>query len=267
MIVLQSAGISLRKLLGPLMTLAVLCSGYVYISNAYLSPLAWKAFRNMEYNIKNNIEPPTHAGLIFSSDNFSVYSQQYLGNLFFERIFIVDTRDSTKAYTLFARLGSIEKNILSLADGERIETDFISHRSTSTTFKSYSYDLKNVMQTHLLKKNTNEYFIHELLISIPENLSKTLEKKALFHQKTLSPLLAVIFALFAFGFVALAPYARKITHKRIIALISLIITVQGVFLSFSNMAITNPTFSVFNYIVVILLLIVALIVTKVHHHE
>ena len=266
-IVLQSAGISPKKLLRPLIMLATLCSGYVYISNAYLSPMAFQTFRKMEHNIKNNIEPPAHAGLIFAGDNFSVYSQQYLGNLFFGRVFIIDSRNPQKTQTLSARLGSIDKNILSLIDGERIEIDFQTKKNTSTTFRSYSYDMKDVFRSYMRNKGMNECFINELAIVDQDTKEIAFEKLALLHKKILASFLPILFALFAFGIVVFAPYSRKKNHNRIAILITIIIMIKGIFLSFANIAITNPMFSNFNYCVILSLFVIALFVARIFNHE
>ncbi len=258
----QSSGLAPQKILKPLILLGVLCTGYLYLSNAYISPLAWREFRNMEYNIKNNIDPPTSSGLIFAGNNFSVYAQQYLGDLFFGNIFIVDSRNPKKTCTLFAKLGSINNNILTLKDGERIEINFQTHNNSSANFETYVYNLKEIIQIHELRKNSNEKFLNQLLIEHPNDKAKTLEKKALFHQKILSPLLCLIFSLFASFLIVLAPYTRKPTYSRMAILISLIVITEGIFLSFTNIAITNPLFSSINYIFTILLLLVSTLLVK-----
>ena len=67
----QSAGISPQKLLTPLVWLSMIITGYLYLSNAYISPLSWRKFRQIEFNIRNNVRPPNNAGQIFCSNNFS----------------------------------------------------------------------------------------------------------------------------------------------------------------------------------------------------
>ena len=76
LIAMQSSGMSPLTLLRPLMFLATIVTAYLYVSNAYISPNAWTSFRRIEFEIKNNIEPPESAGSIFSINGFSVYAQE-----------------------------------------------------------------------------------------------------------------------------------------------------------------------------------------------
>ena len=257
-VVLQASGIAPQKLLTPLMELAFLVCGYLYISNAYISPSSWREFRQMEFNIKNNIEPPENAGQIFSGRNFSVYAQKYYGNCVFGNIFITDTREEGKTCTLFAKKGAIANNVLTLSNGERLEVNFNDHKNSVTRFSSYAYDLKQILDIHEVQKRPNEKFLSELIQEIPSDPSKTKEQKALFHQKVLSPLLTIIFSLMAFFLVGLAPYVRKITYSRIAFLITYMIIVQGSFLTFANIATKNEIFNYVNYVFVFVMLLVSI---------
>lgn len=264
-IVLQAAGIAPQKLLKPLISLALLVCGYLFINNAYISPMSWREFRKMEFNIQNNIEPPTNAGQIFSSKNFSVYAQKYYGGFIFGNIFIIDTRDTEKTYTLFAEKGAIDNNILTLSKGERLEINFDSHKNSIAKFRSYTYNLKEIFGMHEIQARPNEKYLSELLKEIPDDPALSREQKALFHQKILSPILAVIFSLIAFFLVGLAPYARKVTYSRIASLISCIIVVQGGFLALANISAKNEIFVYINYAFVCFLLIISVAMVKDTH--
>lgn len=264
-VVLQAAGIAPQKLLKPLVSLALLTCGYLYFNNACISPMSWREFRKMEFNIRNNIEPPDNAGPIFSSNKFSVYAQNYYGGFVFGNIFIVDTREKGKTYTLFAKKGEIENNVLSLYNGERLEIDFNNHKNSTTRFGSYVYNLKEILDIHEVRTNPNEKFLTELLEEIPNDVEKTREQKALFHQKILSPLLTMIFSLLAFFLVALAPYARKITYSRMALLITSMIVIQGSFLAIANISAKNDCFIYVNYVFVFILLIISSLIVREKH--
>lgn len=264
-VVLQASGIAPQKLLVPLMKLALLICGYLYLNNAYISPTSWREFRQMEFNIKNNIEPPENAGRIFSGSNFSVYAQKYYGDCVFGNIFIIDTREQNKTCTLFAVRGSISDNILSLSNGERLEVDFNNHKNSATRFSSYVYNLKDILDIQEAQTRPNEKFLSELIKEIPDDPSKTKEQKALFHQKILSPILTLIFSLMAFFLVGLAPYVRKITYSRIAFLITFIIFVQGCFLAFANISAKNEIFNGVNYVFIFVMLIVSIFAVREKH--
>ncbi|MCR5225312.1 MAG: LptF/LptG family permease, partial [Alphaproteobacteria bacterium] len=163
LVALQAAGISPREMLRPLVSLSMIAICYLYASNFYISPHAWHSFRSLEFEIKNNIEPPESAGVIFSNNKFSVYAQTYAGKLHFRNIFIIDSRSSNKSTSYFAKLGVIKNNTLYLNNGEQIEIDFSSHRSSAMSFASYSYDLKQILNSKKKTAQPNEKFANELL--------------------------------------------------------------------------------------------------------
>lgn len=246
---LQAAGISPRMMLTPLMALATIVLSYLYVSNFFISPYSWKSFRSLEFEIRNNIEPPESAGLIFSNNNFSVYAQNYSGNLSFKNIFIIDSRIPNKSSAYFAKFGTIKNNVLYLNDGERIEMDYASQRSSVMNFASYNYDLKQILNSEKKAAQPNEKFPSELLEKCADQ-TQTLAQKALFHQKMTSPWLAVIFSLLAFWLILLAPYTRKQTYIRMGILILLIVAFQGTYFWIVNAAAKSPNFTLLNYVMV-----------------
>jgi lipopolysaccharide export system permease protein len=263
LIALQAAGFSPRKMLVPLVYTVALAIGYLYMSNVYISPNAWKKFRALEFKIKNNIDSPEKSGMIFSQDGFSIYAQKYLGNFFYENLFIIDTRNSEKICSYFAESGIIQNNILALTNGERIEIDFLHHKNSIMRFQSYNYDLKDILKTGKKPSQPNEKYMDELL---QENEDEATSKmlKALFHQKITSPLLAGIYAMLAFLLILLAPYARKLSNWRTIILMAIIIIFQGSYFWLANAAAKNLEFAKLNYILVIFsaLVLIALIIKK-----
>lgn len=248
LIALQSAGISPRKMLRPLLLLVSLTTGYLYISNMYISPIAWRNFRNLEFKIKNDIHIPETSGQIFVKDNFSVYVQNSYGNFRFRNIFIVDNRDESKIRTYFAASGMLKGNILHLSDGERIDIDLQNNRDTKSTFASYQYDLREIFKAQRQKKQPNERFMSELLYDT-DDAKKNTELRALFHQKISSLLLCLIFALAAYIAVILAPFARRYSYKRIFVMATFIIILQGVYFWIANAAAKDYRFVALDYAV------------------
>jgi lipopolysaccharide export system permease protein len=263
LIALESSGVSPRRMLYPLLMLVGIVTCYLYLSNAYISPLAWREFRSLEFKIANNIDPPKNAGLIFSNSGFSIYAKEYVGDLYFGDIYIVDVRNSEKTYSYFAQKGTIRNNVLLLTNGERAEIDFGTHENSILHFKSYSCDLKEIIRTQTKQVQPTEKFMSELLVK-DNNMSATLTQFALFHQKLLSPLLTIIFSIIAFLLILQAPYRRKLSYKRIWILVAIITMIQGTFLGIANAGAKNPDLIAVNYVLIIccLLIVISLIVRK-----
>jgi lipopolysaccharide export LptBFGC system permease protein LptF len=247
---LKATGESPLILLKPLLLIVSMVMGYLYISNAYISPNAWRNFRDAEFKIKNNINPPKNAGTLFSSNGFSIYAQHYQGNLFFGNIFIIDSRNPEKVCSYFASIGTIKNNILMLKDGERIEIDRNIARNSITKFKSYKYNLTEIIDASRKKGQPNEKFMHELWRGDPGSKQNDEGLKSLFHQKIAAPLLTLVFALLAFFIVIFAPYGKKFSPLRTLALLAGIIILQGLFFWFANASCKNIAFAHINYAVI-----------------
>lgn len=247
LIAMQSAGIPPTKLLNPLMLLATIMTAYLCVSNAYISPCAWKALRQTEFEIKNNIEPPESAGSIFSINGFSVYAQKYAGNFSFRNVFILDLRDPEKSYSYCAKSGSIKNNTLFLEDGERIEIDNVAKKSSIARFRNYQYDLREILNVEKKSAQPNEKFMTELLANDTGDSATNMTQVALFHQKITSPLFTFIFAFLSCLVILMAPYKRELKYFRMFILITLIIIFQGTYFWVTNAAARDFTFIKINY--------------------
>jgi lipopolysaccharide export system permease protein len=257
---LQAGGIHPAKMLAPLLSLATIFVCYLYASNACFSPFSWIAFREMEFNIKNSIDPPESSGSIFSSNGFSVYAQRYMGNFLFENIYIVDSRTPRKISTYYAKSGTIVNNTLVLSNGEQIEIDEVSKKKSLTKFQTYQYNLNEILNNIRGIAQPNEKFMDELLMDTGD-AKKNLSQVALFHQKITSPLLTFVFALLAFCIVLLSSYRKKSSYMKIFILLSSVIFIQGTYFWIANASAKNATFIMFNYGFVAFLLIVSSLMT------
>lgn len=253
LIALQSIGVSPMRLLQPVLSVLTLIIGYLYLSNMYISPMAWTKFRNLEFTIRNNITLPENSGALFTNNEISIYSQKYAGDFVFENILIIDSRDKTKKSIFLARSGTLKNHLLILRDGECIEIDKQKHSKSVARFKSYTHDLSRLLTSYRRAAQPNEKFIHELLSDIEDEsipLQNKSDERAMLHQKITSPLLSIIFALLTFTAAVLAPYSRTGSIKRIAAAFVLIIAIQGIYFWIANSAASNEIFIYANYTLV-----------------
>lgn len=252
LIAIQASGISPNTLLAPLMSLSALTFLYLNISNAYISPNAWSTFRRIEFEIKNNIEPPESAGSIFSINGFSVYAQKYRGNFSFDELFILDLRLPQKVFSYYAKSGSIINNTLILQKGERIEIDNESKKDSITKFDTYQYDLRDILKAERAAAQPNEKYMDELWRTKGRTDTASISQYALFHQKVAGPWLVFLFSFLCFAIIVQAPYKRVRKYFRIFVLILLIVAFQGTFFWISNAAAKDLKFVPFIYALVLL---------------
>lgn len=242
LIALQTVGGAPMQLLRPVFSVLFIIIGYLYVSNMYISPIAWTDFRNLEFTIKNNITLPENSGPLFTNNEISIYSQRYVGDFVFENLLIIDSRNKDKKSIFLARSGMLKNQLLILSNGKLIEIDKQRHTKSIAKFKSYTHDLSQLLHTCRRAAQANEKIIHELLSDIEdESLSPQdrLTERAMLHQKITSPLLSIIFALLAFIATVLAPYSRNRSVKRIVVSFALIIALQGVYFWVTNAAANN----------------------------
>lgn len=263
LIAIQSVGISPKYLLRPIFSALALLIGYLYISNLYLSPAAWKNFRSLEISIRNNITLPENSGPLFSNSEVSIYAQKYSGNFIFENLYIIDSRNSAKKSIFWAKNGMLKGKILELSEGEVIEIDEINHRKSVVKFRAYTHDLTKFLHNYEWTAQANEKFIYELLLDINDEtlpLQERMSERAILHQKMTSPLLAIIFSLITFIATILAPYSRKTSLKYIASALAIIVVIQGIYFWVVNSAATNPIFIPINYALIFGMLILELFV-------
>jgi lipopolysaccharide export system permease protein len=262
LIALQAAGFSPRKVFFPLLHMVALVTGYLYISNAYISPKTWKEFRSLEFKIINNIDPPEKAGAIFSSSGFSVYTREYIGDFYFRNLFVIDARNPLNILSYFAESGTIQDGVLILKKGERIGIDFINHQNSVMHFELYNCNLKEILKIGKRVAQPNEKYIYELLQKNNDESGAKMDC-ALFHQKITSPLLAAIFSMLSFLLVLLTPYDRKFSYKNMMLLIAAIVMFQGSYFWIANAAAKNLEFIKLNYALIISsVIILAMSITK-----
>lgn len=260
LVALQASGISPKILLHPLLMCGAIMASYVYLTFAYVSPMSWRVFRGIEYSLKHNISLPESAGILFSNAGFDVYAQEYCGSMTFKNIIVIDARDASKIRSFVADNGYIRSNVLTLHNGEQIETDFSKNATSVAAFKKYVHDLNHIISFQRSGAAPNEKFMSELGADSDISASKRTEEIALFHQKILSSFLPLIFSIISFLFVVFARYRRKESFLGVCISSGIIIVLHGVFFLLSNASAKNAALLPANYLFVMCALLMSVIV-------
>lgn len=272
---MQALGGSPLYLLRSLLAFSLLAFSYLYFSNFFLSPYAWREFRVLERTISNNIRPPAKAGLIFTNAGISIYAQKYMNNGTFGNLAIIDNRNSGKSYVYFAHLGAIQKNMLYLKKGERLELEKKTSKVSTTYFNSYRYDLSEFLNFTERASQPNEKFLGELCVCYSEykklgwdNLSRdSKESVAMLHQKILSPWLALLGALIAFLFNIMGAYKRKMSWQGTFFIIVTVLILQGIFFGIANASARNLVFALLNYWLVGVALVITMLLILIRNRK
>ena len=150
LVVLRAAGMSHLQLAWPAIRLALAATVLVYAVSLYLLPLSYHAFKNLQYEIRND-----HASVLLEAgafteitDDLTVYVRERSGGGQLRGILVHDTRGKGAAVTMMARRGSLVRQDgrlrVILADGNRQVVDTASRQLSTLYFARYTLDLHDL---------------------------------------------------------------------------------------------------------------------------
>ena len=75
---------------------------------------------------------------------FYFYVQEYIGNFSFRNLFVLDLREPQKSFSYYIQEGSIKNNMLLMKNGKCIEIDIQTKKNSTTRFKWYQHNLREI---------------------------------------------------------------------------------------------------------------------------
>lgn len=236
--IFRTCGLSNWRLARPAIIVAFFIAGLVAVINIYVVPFSFRQLRDMEHHFRNEFSSSfVQDGVFNTLRGVTVYAKTRARNGDLEGVFIHSTghpatpsQPKRNPFTLIAQKGAIterdgKKTMLVLFNGTRQEKDEATGKVTFFHFETLNYDLNQLAAT------VQERIIKPYERSLPELLNPSemddlsLRTKAQLraegHQRLLSPLLVLLFALI--GLSALLPQElnRRGRQKHIIAAVSL----------------------------------------------
>lgn len=254
MVALQGFGVPIKSLLKPVAIAAYISTIALYSITLYFSPISLQQFKKMKTQFINNISLPRHSGNLVNYSGISVFAQQYIGRLNFKGLTIIDTRTPNVFRTYFAESGNLINGVINLNHGVIKELDKNKRRISAVRFDSHSYNLNEMIKKLSLNLSLHEMSSNELL----RNYSN-IGCKAEFHNRLITPLLAILLALISFFCVCSKnTTSRNTSYGEIIYTVSALTAVEGTALWFSNMMGKNESLIIQYYVFMIAMIVVML---------
>lgn len=222
--VLYALGLSPFRVALPLLFLSATVTLLISFTNIYITPLSFKYFRNLEYQIRNQFSASwVREGSFNFIKGTTIYVREHALNGQLKGIFIYnpqslsDTSPSKKnlPYTIIAELGSVEKKedglFIILKKGVRQERDPITGKISEFSFDILKYHLpldeasQDLKLTKPYEKSLKELFWPPQ--STDPELAKKMKIEA--HQRILLPWISIVNGLLGSVFMLLGNFNRK----------------------------------------------------------
>lgn len=245
LVVMQSAGISPWNNAKAAMFAGVFLSLFsIYVQNTVI-PAAENAFRNLEWEVKNNVSHLMFREGEFTTlqSNMTVFVSKHESDGAVSGILLNDERNPKNKVTLSAEKGRIVYTDtgprIILVKGNRQEISADGQQFTSLKFERYSVDLGSMGSKRIKDAGVREKTLWELLnASNDKRLSAEDKRKYVVegHRRLLTPWYNLVFALLACTGLLVGNFNRRGQTKIIFCSVTAMIAVQGLDLILTNLA-------------------------------
>ncbi len=245
LVVMRAAGVSQFQLAGPAMRLAFLVLLVGYALNLYLTPLSYRAFKDLQFAYRNNF-----AGVLLREGRFNtpidgvtvyVRARESTGELL--GVLVHDKRNRQQPVTWMAERGMLVTSEgtpqMIMFNGNRQEVDETSGRLSLVDFDRVSYDLDILDQALSTRRlDPKERFLPDLLNPSESSTDQFYadELRAEGHQRLSNPLYALAFAMIALASLLSGDFNRRGQTRRILTAILLVMLLQVGGIGLSNWA-------------------------------
>ena len=223
LVVLRASGFSDLKLAAPALVLSLFVAGAVALVNLVYAPVAARAFKDLQFLVRNNV-----AGMLVQSGVFrslrpgvTFYVREQLQDQQFSGILIHDERNEAAPVTMMAEHGSITATPTGLrvflVSGNRQQAHRDDGKVDILFFDRYTMDLAlGGPSLDDRTRDNSEMSVGELLSASPMQFGKTWTKfYSDGHQRLASPLEAPAFAALAVAVLLVGEFNRRRSGRRV----------------------------------------------------
>jgi lipopolysaccharide export system permease protein len=228
LVVMRTSGMSNLALTFPAFSFSIVVVAILYAINLYFLPLSFQKFKDMEYEIRNNLTSYlVQPGEFTTFKGITVYVRERRRSGALRGILLHDARNREEPFTLIAQQGLINENFnglsITLLNGNRQQVDKTG-KPNILFFKSYTLDLSLAQEQRVeRKRKPYELFLNDLLnpdlvVETPTMVRKLYAEA---HQRLVIPLTVFCFIGIAMAVFLKGDYTRRGQGKRIAYAISL----------------------------------------------
>jgi len=250
LVVMRAAGLSNWQIARPALALGLLVVAVMALLNFWLVPLSHTAFRQWQFEIRNQLVGVLVQEGVFSSlgSDLTVYARKREADGTLRGILVHDQREAGGAVTILAQAGRIGQGAdgprVTLYDGVRQQMEKGASgappRLTVLSFSENSVDLARVTRNEETRsRDSRERSIAELLDPDPAEGLRPREIRrfrAEAHQRMASPLTALSFALVGLAVALTGQFRRHGGGIGVVLGIGIMVALLALGLTISNAA-------------------------------
>ena len=248
--VLKSAGLSPLALSKPVLLLGLVVTIIVYCLTLYATPLTYKTFRELQWDIRYNLAHIILKEGVFNgfSKDITVYVRERSGENQLKGILVHDSRDHNRPITYHAESGTlVESNNAAkvvLLKGNSIVIDKKNPQINRVIFfDRHILDLADIVQKPALRfREARERNVGELLklkkedVGNPRDYGKFVVEG---HRRLVSPLTVLGFSLIAIVSLLTGDFSRHGQLKRIMIAVAIFVILVVLNLGLINLSAQN----------------------------
>ncbi|MFM7609141.1 MAG: LPS export ABC transporter permease LptF, partial [Alphaproteobacteria bacterium] len=250
LVVMRAAGLSNWQIARPALALGLLVVGLMAFLNFWLVPLSHTAFRQWQFEIRNQLVGVLLQEGVFSTlgSDLTVYARKRDPDGTLRGILVHDQREASGAVTILAQAGRIGQGAdgprVTLYDGVRQQMEKGASgappRLTVLSFSENSVDLARVARNEETRsRDSRERSITELLDPDPAEGLRPRELRrfrAEAHQRMASPITALSFALVGLAVALTGQFRRHGGGAGVVLGIGIMVALLALGLTISNSA-------------------------------
>ena len=255
LVVMRAAGLSNTQLAVPALVIASVAMAICFVLNLWLTPMSHQAFREWQFEIRNQMAGLLLQEGVFSSvgEDLTVYARDRDGDGTLHGILVHDARERGAPVTIIAESGRITATPqgprVTLINGQRQQVErvaqpdgSVSNRLSVLTFQENSLDLSRASRAENSRfRNAQERSLDELFNPEPEvSLRDRRRFLAEAHSRLSGPLTAVGFALLALAVALTAGFRRHGGGWPLFVGSALMVSLLALGLGIASMAARQP---------------------------
>ncbi len=258
LVVLRASGASDGRLASPAIALALLVATTVALVNLSYAPAAARAFRDLQFAIRNNI-----AGFLLQPGVFKAirpgitfYVREHVEAGEFEGILIQDDRDPMVRVTMMAERGTVTPTATGvrvvLADGNRQQIDPQTGKLSLLYFDRYTAEFRLTTNGGTgRERDARELSLGELLSANPDELGRDRANKfrAEGHARLSSPLQPIALTVTALAALLIGPFDRRSKGRRLLVAVGSALAIKAAGLAAKAAAVRVPAVAMLLYAV------------------
>ncbi|HET6519868.1 MAG TPA: LPS export ABC transporter permease LptF [Geminicoccaceae bacterium] len=245
LIVMKAAGLSNLQLASPALALGAAVTAVGYAISLYFMPLAYRSFRDLQYELRQEMSHILLEPGVFNSPTpgVTVYVRGHDENGQLRGILFQDDREADQAITMMAETGYLLEGEAGprfvLQSGNRQELDLAAERLSILYFDSYTVELAPGGPPAAVRwRKPKERYLHELLYPSddPQDQREYNNLVAEAHQRLTWPLNALTFAVIAAAALLPRQHSRRAPSRALLGGVIAVLAVQALSLAAVSVA-------------------------------